>query len=594
VATEHVTDRLTLHRADATVHRRVLDEARPFRLHLAAVFVLWAVGVPLALLVPVPGKIVLDTVLGSQPLPAFLRPLVPAALGADKDAVLRLSVALLLAIVGLKQLQGLLTSVLSAWIGQHLVLRFRSRLFRHVQRVSLEYHDSRGVTAALYRITQDARALETIALDGMIPIAIAVLTLLSMVYVTTRIDLRLALIALAVAPVLLLLTHFSSDPLRRQWRTVKDLDTSLQAVIQEVLSSLRVVKAFGQEGREADRFDRNGRESVGATIRVTASQGLLGLLLGLVIASGTGAVLYVGARHVQRGLLSVGDLILLMFYLAMLYGPLETITSKLAGLQSAIVSAERAFALLDVGTDVPEKPRAARVRRARGRVVFDNVSFGYSRSALILKNISFEAPPGAVFGLAGEIGSGKTTLLNLLPRFYDPLGGSVLLDGVDLRDYRVEDVRDQFGIVPQNPILFSTTVAENIAYGRPDASEGAIVEAARQANAEDFIRRLADGFATRVGEHGMLLSNGQRQLISLARAFLRNAPLLILDEPTSAVDPETEAIVMNALKRLVAGRTVFMVAHRLYTLSDCDRVLFLRNGTIGEPPAAVQASITRA
>jgi ATP-binding cassette subfamily B protein len=575
------------------VLRRLLAELRPYRLQVALLFLLWTVGVPLALLEPVPGKLVLDSVLNNEPVPGYLAAALPASMTASKEAVLRLAFGLVVAVVIVKQLQGATTSLLSTWLGQNLVLRFRSRIFRHVQHLSLAYHDSRGVASALHRIEHDARAVETVALEGVIPLVTAVLTLLAMAYVTARLDWRLALIALSVAPLLLLLTHASTAPLRRQWRRVKDIESSLTGVVQEVLSAVRVVKAFGQEAREARRYDLKAVQGLKANLRVTASQGLLGLLLSAVIAVGTGAVLYVGARHVQQGLLTTGDLILVLFYLAMLYGPLETISSKLALLQGALVSAGRAFELLDLGTELPERSAPMVLVKARGAVVFRDVSFQYPDGAPILDHVSFEAPPGSLVGIAGEIGAGKTTLLNLLPRFYDPTEGMVLLDGVDLRDYRIRDVRNQFAIVPQDPLLFSTTIAENIAYGRPDATEQEILAAARQANAEEFVRRLPEGFHSAVGERGMFLSTGQRQLISLARAFLRDAPLLILDEPTSAVDTETESMVMDALRRLIVGRTVFMVAHRLHTLHECDLILFLKNGRLIDPPALVRKSIAR-
>jgi ATP-binding cassette subfamily B protein len=336
-----------------------------------------------------------------------------------------------------------------------------------------------------------------------------------------------------------------------------------------VLGAVRVVKAFGQEGREENRFYEYANRSLWTQLRAVFLETGFGILIAMTIGIGTAAALFVGVRHVQSGVLSLGNLLVVMAYIAQLYKPLETLSKKVGTLQSSLASAERAFALLDEPPDVPEKKPARRLHGARGGVVFRHVDFAYSPERSVLRDITFEVAPGTSVGISGPTGAGKTTLVSLLPRFYDPTAGQILFDGVDLREYRLADLRSQFAIVLQEPVLFSASIAENIAYGRPNASKEEIIAAAQGANAHEFIINLSEGYRTTVGERGMRLSGGERQRISIARAFLRNAPVLILDEPTSAVDTASESAIVDAMERLMQNRTTFMIAHRLSTLSKC-------------------------
>jgi ATP-binding cassette subfamily B protein len=390
----------------------------------------------------------------------------------------------------------------------------------------------------------------------------------------------LALVALAICPLLLLFTWASRQRLRAGWKEAKNLESDALSVVQEVLTGLRVVKAFGQEEREHERFLTRSGRGMRARVRLQFVEAVFGGLVGMTLAVGTAVVLYVGVRHVQSGVLTLGSLLLVMGYLATLYVPLQTIGKSIATLQNSLASAERAFTLLDEVPEVAERREARALDRAVGRVAFRKVSFAYGAGDPVLENVSFEVPPGTRVGFAGATGAGKTTLVSLLTRFYDPTGGSILLDGVDLRDYKLADLRNQFGIVLQEPVLFSTSIAENIAYARPDATEEEIVEAAGAANADAFIRALPEGYETVVGERGMRLSGGERQRVSLARAFLKDAPILILDEPTSSVDVRTEAGIMDAMERLMEGRTTFMIAHRLSTLESSDVLFELEAGGI--------------
>ncbi len=558
---------------DLAIYRRLLWQARPFLPHIMVLFLLGLMSTPLALLAPVPLKIVVDCVIGSEPVPGILQRALPAALTASRAALLGFAVALVLGVAFLAQLQSMLAMVLRTYTAERLVQDFRARLFQRVQRLSFVFHDKRGASDAAYRIQQDTISIQHIAIDGAIPFITSSVTLGAMLYVIARLDWQLCVVAVAIAPALFVLARFYRTNLRRRAHAAKHLESRAQGVVYEVLSALRVVKAFGQEDREQARFVGTSRLGMQERIRLAAAQGALGLLVGVTTAVGAAATLFIGVRHVLNGELLLGELLLVMGYLTQLYDPLKTISRKIASLQSHLASAERAFALLDEPSDVPESARARALTRARGAIAFDNVTFGYGSDRPVLQDVSFEVTPGLRVGIAGRTGAGKSTTLHLLTRFFDPASGRVLLDGVDVRDYKVADLRHQFAIVLQEPVLFSTSIAENIAYARADASSEEIIAAARAANVHDFIAGLPEGYATSVGERGMRLSGGERQRIALARAFLKDAPILLLDEPTSSVDLRTEASILDALERLMHGRTTFMVAHRLGTLKGCDLLL---------------------
>jgi ATP-binding cassette, subfamily B, bacterial len=563
-----------------TLYRRLLCQARPYWPHIGGILLLSLVSTPLALLTPLPVKIAVDSVLGSEPIPHFLEVVLPAGVTRSNSAVLALAVGLIVATALLNQLQGLASSLLRTYVGEKLVLGFRGQLFGHVQRLSLSHHDTKGTTDSTYRIQYDAPAIQWIMIYGIIPLFTAGCTLIGMIYVTSQIDWQLALVALAVSPVLFIVSRAYSPRLRRQWREVKKLESSALSVVQEALAAVRVVKAFGQEDREQERFLRRASEGVWARIRVAFAEGRFGLLVGLTTAVGTAAVLFIGVRHVQTGALTLGELLLVMAYLALLYAPLQTISKGTATMQSSLAGAERAFLLLDEAPDVVERPNARSVLRVSGAVAFHNVSFTYDKGHPVLHKVSFEIRPGTRLGIMGMTGAGKTTLVSLLTRFYDPTAGQILLDGVDLREYKLADLRNQFAIVLQEPVLFSSSIAENIAYARPDASEEKIKEAAKAANANEFIVSLPNGFHTLVGERGMRLSGGERQRIALARAFLKDAPILVLDEPTSSVDVQTETAIIEAMERLMHGRTTFVITHRLSALKYCDELLRIENGRL--------------
>lgn len=557
---------------------RVLRESRSCWPHLLGIAGLSVVSLPLTLLYPLPLKVVVDSVLGSEPLPEWLVRWIPflRARGASLEA----AIEILLGIAMLVSLQSLAAWWLQTYSGEKLVWDFRARLLDHVQRLPLMFHDRYGATDSVYRIQHDAPSIQYVTIQGLVPLMTAVFTLVAMIVVTARMDLVLALIALTITPALFLLSLGCSRVVRKRSETIKNLDSSALAVIQEVIGSIRVIKAFGQENREHDRFVRRSVKRMSQQVRLSIQQAVFNVLIGLTIAIGTAGALYFGVRHVRSGTLTVGSLLMIMAYIAQIYQPLQTLTGKVTDLQVWLASLDRTFALLDQQPEIAERPGAQRLVAAIGEFEFRNVSFAYDESGRGLQDLAFRIPAGTRVGIVGATGAGKTTLLNLLMRFYDPTSGVVILDGQDIREYRIADLRKQYAVVLQEPVLFAASIAENIAYGKPDASDEEISAAAQAAASHEFILNLPEGYDTQVGERGSRLSGGERQRISLARAFLRNSPILILDEPTSSVDIHTEAAIMEATERLISGRTTFMIAHRLSTLKSCDLILVLDQGRL--------------
>jgi ATP-binding cassette, subfamily B, bacterial len=550
--------------------RRLLGDARPYWPHIAGLLVLSALSSLFMLLTPVPLKIAVDSVVGDHPMPGWLAALVPDSASNSKTGTLIVASLLFLMIALLKQLQSFCQLWLTTYTGQRLLLGTRSQLFRHAQDLSLGFHDKRGSSDSGYRIQYDAESVQNVAVVGLIPFVTAALTVGGMIYVTARIDWQLALVSLAIVPILFFTFRLYRARLRGQWHDAKRLESSALSVVYESLESLRVVKAFGQEDREQRRFTERSGKSVDARLGLAVAEGWFGLAIALIIGSAMAAILFLGTSRVLAGTLTLGNLTLVMGYLQQLYDPLKTASKKAGDLQASLASIERVYELLDQTPEVQEPRRPRSLSRARGDVAFERVSFAYEPDRLVLGDVNLSVPAGSRVGISGETGAGKTTLVGLLTRLYDATSGTIRLDGVDVREYRIEDLRRQYAIVLQEPVLFSASIAENIAYARPEATRSKIEEAARAANAHDFIVRLPEGYATQVGARGMRLSGGERQRVTLARAFLKDAPILILDEPTSSVDTRTEAVIADAMGRLMAGRTTFIIAHRLTTLEGCD------------------------
>ena len=565
---------------DLRVVMRVLKGSRRYWLHLVAVLILGLLAAPLALAIPFPLKLLADNVVGARPIPGWLDALLPGGATPSQGSMLGILAAVVIVVALLTQLQAYGTFFLQSYVNERVVFAFQSRLFDRAQRLSLQHHDTVGGTDTLYRIHNDARQLQFLLTDGVIPLLASALTLASMLYVTWRLDGRLCLVALSIVPVQLVLAWFYRRSVLDRWGQAKQLESRSLSVIQEVLGSLRVVKAFGQEARETKRFQHVAQGSARARIELFGAEAIFGVAIGLTTALGTAFVMYIGARHVAAGTLTLGELLLVLGYLAQLYDPLQAISKRMARLQSAIASTKRSFELMDEPTEVLEATSPRSLDRAVGAICFEGVSFAYEAGRPALRNVSFAIEPGTRLGIMGTTGAGKSTILNLLMRFYEPDSGRVLLDGTDIREHRLRDLRAQFALVLQDPLLFSTTIGDNISYAVPSATRDEVVAAARAANIHDFISGLPDGYDTIVGERGSMLSGGERQRISLARAFLLDAPIVALDEPTSSVDSATEDLIIEAMGRLMIGRTVLMIAHRLSTLASCDARVRIEQGEI--------------
>ena len=565
---------------DLSILKKVLIRARPYWMNITGIFLLNLMAVPIALLGPIPLKIVIDNAFGNQPMPGIITLFFPENFDFTFTAIIVTATVMMILIELLNQLQGLLSWIVQAYTGEKLVLSLRTLLFNHVQRLSLTYHDKTGISDSLYRIQNDATSIKNLVVSGLSPIITSSLTLIGMLYVMTTLDWHFTLIALCVIPPLILLARFSRTKLKNQWVAVKRSESAAISVIHETLSALRVVKAFVREDHEEQRFVDRSNEALQNQIKVARYSGIFDVGIGLVLTTGTALFLYFGALYVHEGKITLGELILIMAYLAQFFSPLRTITKQFTNLQSAFVGLERVYSLIDKERDVEESPNARKTNKIEGSIKFENVSFEYSKGTPVLENISFEIKPGQQVGIMGSTGSGKTTLVNLRARFYEPTGGRILVDGSDIREYKIADFRSQFSIVLQEPVLFSTTIEENIAYGKPTASKKEIHAAAKDAYAHGFISHSPDGYLSKVGERGMQLSGGERQRISIARSFLKNSPLLILDEPTSSVDIRTESLIMNATRKLMEGKTTYFITHRLDALEHCDMVIHLEKGKI--------------
>jgi ABC-type multidrug transport system fused ATPase/permease subunit len=559
---------------------RVLRYLRPYWKLAGSSVLLTIVCALAALLTPWPLKIVVDSVLEQHPLPPFLASLLGPMASNRIELLVVASVGGLLIALTMNGLH-VVSNYVNTKIDQHIIMDFRSQLFLHSQRMSLAYHDRRRSGMLIYMINSQGDAPAGLIMT--IPmLAESALTLVGMFYISLRMDWGLALASLAVVPFLYYSVGYYATHIQDRLQKVRGLEGESLAVIHESLSMMRVIVAFGREEHEYRRFREQTTNAVAARVKVTVRQTIFSLVVNMITAVGSTLVLGLGAYHVIQGKLTVGQLLVVIAYIAAVYKPLETISYTIGSLQDRFISLKSTFELLDTEPDIKDAPQARTLRRASGSIAYDKVHFTYAGRKDTLKDISFEAKPGQVIGIVGPTGAGKSTLVSLLPRFYDPKQGSIRLDGEDIRNITLKSLRQQISIVLQEPLLFSGTIAENIRYGRLEATQEEIIEAAKAANAHDFIMRLPQQYQTMLGERGAAISGGERQRISVARAFLKNAPILILDEPTSSVDSKTEAVILEALDRLMVGRTTFMIAHRLSTLHNADLILVMNNGQLVE------------
>ena len=538
----------------------------------------------LNLLKPWPFKYIVDGILSpvteaTRPAHEQLQQWFGAMPGSQVIFILCLSMVLITFVAGLI---NLFSNYMLIGVGLKALLRIRTELYAYLQSLSLKFHDTRRSSDSSFRVAYDSQSIQTIYNRGFTNIFSSGLMLVATFVIMVKIDARLTMLSLAVVPVIVFLIHYYAKKVRTQSTTIKERESDLLATVQEGLASIRLVHAFGREDYEVGQFRRRAAESLAANMQMTMTSVVSALVVGTLMAAGTAVLYYAGSLHVMEQKLSLGDLLVFASYLLMLYSPLEQLTHTAWAMEGAAAGARRCFDILDRPDEVPEAPDAKPLRQATGEIEFRDVDFGYSNERLILNGIQLRIRAGERVALAGGTGAGKSTLLSLVPRFYDPTRGAVSIDGHNLREVTKKSLRSHISMVLQDTVLLSTTVRENIAYGRPGATEEEIMEAARRAQAYDFIMAMPEGFASQVGERGGHLSVGQRQRIGIARAFLKDAPILLLDEPTSALDGATEQAVMAVVTELMRGRTTLIITHRLATVHGLDRIVVLEHGHVAE------------
>lgn len=555
---------------------RTLPYLKPYWKLGALSFSLMIVASVATLAQPWPLATMLDTVSGHRPAASFL------FFGArDKFVILAIATAAGFGVVVVAHGLTVINSYLDSKLDQHMVLDLRSDLFDHAQRLSLAFHDERHTGELMARINYAASSLGAVIM-AFPPIAQSLLTLVGMAVIAALIDWQVTLISLSVLPLMYYAMTTYGVRIVPRLERVQSLEWQSLSIVNEAMGMLRVIVPFGREQFEYKKFRDQGETAADARVELTVRQTLFSLGVTTCTALGTGLVFYFGFRAHFAGHLRVGELIVLLSYIAAVYAPLEQISSTVGALHQQLVQLNSSFQLLDMEPEVKDAADAIDIAGARGHVTFDAVQFAYRGRSTAISDVSIDVAPGARVAIVGPTGAGKTTLMSLLVRFYDPQAGRVTIDGIDIRRVKLASLRSQISIVLQEPLLFSGTLAANIGYGRLDAGLEAIVEAAKAANAHDFIMRLPDGYDTEVGERGAGLSGGERQRVSVARAFLKDAPILILDEPTSSIDSKTEDVILDALDRLVVGRTSFTIAHRLSTIRDVDLIVVMDHGRVVE------------
>jgi len=555
---------------------------RPHWRSLGITLMTMFVTIGLEVLRPWPMKILVDVILGKHPLPEKLSNILTVLpWSADGTGLLFwvcVSTVLIFLIGTLMSIAG---NFVTVGLGQRITYSLGADLFLHLQRLSLMFHSRRPIGDTISRVTGDVYCLQIKVTSVLLPLLQSVVTLIALFVIMWKLQPAMTLLSLGVAPFLMLSIHIFGKPMKDRSRERRDLEGRMMSLVQQTLSAIPAIQAFSREELEHERFRKYADETVVAYQRSTLAGMWFKLTVGFVTALGTAAMMWMGARYALEGRMTVGTILVFLSYLASLYEPLNSIIYSASTWQGASANTDRVMEILNIPQEVQDLPEARDIK-IRGNVRYDQVTFGYEPGRAVLHNVSFETKPGEVIAIVGPTGSGKTTLVNLLVRFFDPWSGRITVDGEDIRSLRLACLRKQIAIVLQEPFIFPLTVAENIAYGRPDATRDEIVSSAQAANAHEFISSLPQGYDTVVGERGSTLSGGEKQRLSIARAFLKNARVLILDEPTSALDARTESLLLSALDRLMEGRTTFIIAHRLSTIRNADRIVVMNRGEIVE------------
>jgi ATP-binding cassette subfamily B protein/subfamily B ATP-binding cassette protein MsbA len=543
---------------------------------------LTVLGIGLDLLTPIPLMVVVDTVLGAKPLPASLRPMLA---GASGQALLWIAALGIMGVAVLKGAATLGSNYFTIDVGQRMVNDLRTELYAHLQKLSLKFHYQQQVGDLLFRVMADTFSIQGMVMNGLLPTASALLTLVGMFAVLWRLEPFLALVSVLVAPPLFLAIHLLSRRIHGHAAASKEAESALYSSTETAISSVKLLQAYGREGAAVEEFKKGSERSLALTLRLYNAETVFMLIVDGVLAAGTSLLVWLGAQRVIDGRLTIGELTVFLAYLRNVYLPVQTVSHNLKELISSRVGLERVFQVLDVVPDIHDRPGARALPAVKGEIRVEGVSFGYEPERPVLEGVDLVIRPGQKVALVGRTGAGKSTLASLVLRFFDPQQGRVTIDGHDLRDVSLASLRRQVTLMLQEPVLFQSSVADNLRFARPESSLEEVREAARRAEAEAFILELPRGYDSVLGQDGLTLSGGQRQRLSLARALLREAPIVILDEPTSALDVSTEALVWRNVEQLLRGRTAIVIAHRLSTARMADVVVVMEKGRIVEQGA---------
>src|SRR5450755_3896909 len=560
----------------------VLDLVKPYRKWLLVIFSAMLLETVMSLLAPWPLKVVLDNVVGHHALPGWLAWLKDSPLGSDKMAIAAGAAIGLVLIAAIGAIAGYINSYYTESVAQYVANDLRQKVYHHLQRLSLSYYDSHQIGNILSTITSDVSTIQGFASSALLSILIDALTIVGMLGLMFYMNWDFALVAVAVTPLLLFFVAKFKTAVKKATHDVRTQQSTMVTVLQQGLESVRAVKAFDRQDLEEKHLEDVSMSTVHASLKARKVKSLLSPVVGLVVASCTAFVLWRGAHLVLIEAMTLGGLIVFLSYLGKFFKPVQDLAKMTTSIAQASVSLERIQAILDTDTIIPQKPDAISPGILKGQISFDHVAFAYDPEAPVLSDIHFDIKAGQRIGICGPTGGGKSTVVSLIPRFYDPTKGRVLIDGTDISDYEMHELRNQIAFVLQDTVLFFGTIRENIAYGKTGATDEEIEAASKMANADEFIAKMPHGYDTMVGERGLTLSGGQRQRLGIARAIVRNSPILILDEPTAALDTESEKLVMEALERLMQGRTVIIIAHRLSTIRDADKIVVLKSGYVAE------------
>ena len=563
--------------------RLIRSLVRPYRGTLLIILMAMLVQTAMSVAGPWPLKIILDNVVGSHKLAPWLDDLLrPILSGSSKMQIAAAAAiaAVLIAVLG--AIASYIANYYTTSVGQWVANDLRLRTYHHLQQLSLSYYDSHQTGTLLSTITSDVQTIQGFASSSTLGIVVDLFTIVGMLFIMFWLNWDFTLIAIAVTPFMLLLVSRFKKAVKKATHEVRKEQSKIVAVVEQGLQSMRVVKAFGRQDLAEEELAAVSQATVDASLKARRVKALLSPIVAITVSLCTAFVLWRGSSLILAGVMTVGALTVFLSYLNKFFKPVQDLATMTNAIAQAAVGVERIRGILDADTIIPERPDAREPQALTGEIEFDHVAFAYSADAPVLRDVSFQIKAGQMVGVVGTTGGGKSTIVSLIPRFYDPTAGAVKIDGVDIRDYKCHALRDQIGYVLQETVLFAGSVRDNIAYGREGVTQEEILEAAKLANADEFIARMPHGYDTMVGERGETLSGGQRQRIGIARAIIRNNPILILDEPTAALDTESERLVIEALERLMKGKTVITIAHRLSTIRDADKIIVLKGGVVAE------------